>query len=170
MKPSTRFKEAFKIALAMMITYAIALGMGWEKPFWAGLSVAFCSLATSGESINRGLHRIVGTFLAGVATVVLVALFPQDRWLFWLSMSALLAFLTYQVSGGSRFQTQPPGPHQGACDQEANHGAESETLKEQYRGDGCCQQDENVGDVVGLGHDSAKPTQRRSSPRHGLCR
>jgi len=36
--------------------------------------------------------------------VVLVALFPQDRWPFLLSMSALIAFLTYQVNGGSRYQ------------------------------------------------------------------
>ena len=104
MKPSIRFKEAFKLALAMVITYAIALAMNWEKPFWAGFSVAFCSLATTGESIHRSLQRVVGTLLAGVAALILVALFPQDRWLFLLSMSALLALLTYWVSGNSRFQ------------------------------------------------------------------
>ena len=31
---SERFKHAFKIALAMVITYAIAMGMNWDKPFW----------------------------------------------------------------------------------------------------------------------------------------
>jgi len=101
---SDRFKEAFKVALAMVITYAIALSMDWEKPFWAGLSVAFCSLATSGESIHRSVQRVVGTLLAGAAAIVLVALFTQDRWPFLLSMSALLALLTYWVSGNSRFQ------------------------------------------------------------------
>jgi len=65
--------------------------------------VAFCSLATAGESINRGLHRVIGTLLAGVATVTMVALFPQDRWLFLLSMSAFIALCTYRLSGGSRF-------------------------------------------------------------------
>ncbi len=35
---STRSKESIKIALAMAIAYAIALG--WEKPFWAGFAVA----------------------------------------------------------------------------------------------------------------------------------
>jgi len=100
---SDRFKDAFKVALAMAITYGIALSMDWEKPFWAGLSVAFCSLATTGESLNRGVHRAVGTFLAGVATLTLVALFPQDRWPFLLAMSGFIALCTYRLSGGSRF-------------------------------------------------------------------
>jgi uncharacterized membrane protein YccC len=103
MVPSDRFKDAFKLALAMVITYGIALSLNWEKPFWAGLSVAFCSLATAGESINRGIHRIAGTLLAGVVTLTLMALFPQERWLFLLAMSAFIALCTYRLSSGSRY-------------------------------------------------------------------
>lgn len=103
MVPSDRFRYAFKVALAMVITYAIALSMDWEKPFWAGLSVAFCSLATAGESINRGVHRVLGTLLAGFVALTLMALFPQDRWPFLLAMSGFIALCTYQSSGGSRF-------------------------------------------------------------------
>jgi hypothetical protein len=99
---SERFKHAFKIALAMVITYAIAMGMNWDKPFWAGLSVAFCSLATAGESIDRGIQRALGTMLSGVAVLTLMALFPQERWLFLLSMSAFIGVCTYRWSGGSR--------------------------------------------------------------------
>lgn len=100
---SDQFKDAFKIALAMVITYGIALSLDWEKPFWAGLSVAFCSLATTGESISRGIHRVVGTLLAGAATLMLMALFPQERWLFLLAMSMVIAFCTYRLSSGSRY-------------------------------------------------------------------
>ena len=82
---SDRFKHAFKVALAMVVTYGIALSMDWDKPFWAALSVAFSSLATTGDSINRGLQRVIGTLAAGVATLALVALFPQDRWPFMLA-------------------------------------------------------------------------------------
>ncbi len=99
---SDRFKHAFKVALAMVITYAIALGMAWEKPFWAGLSVIFCSLATAGESIDRGVQRILGTAAAGVAALGLIALFGQERWPFLLSMSAFLAICTYVWTGGGR--------------------------------------------------------------------
>lgn len=103
MTVSDRYKSAFKVALAMTITYGIALSMNWEKPFWAGLSVAFCSLETAGESINRGIHRVLGTFLAGVATVMMMAFFPQQRWPFLFCMSAFIALCTYRMSGGSRF-------------------------------------------------------------------
>jgi signal transduction histidine kinase len=100
---SDQFKHAFKVALAMVIAYGIALGMGWEKPFWAGFAVAFCSLATAGESIDHGMQRIAGTLLAGLATIVMVALFPQDRWPFLLAMSGFIALCTYLVSGVSRY-------------------------------------------------------------------
>ena len=53
---SKKAKESFKIALAMVITYGISLAMDWDKTFWAALSVIFCSLATTGESINAQ-HR-----------------------------------------------------------------------------------------------------------------
>jgi hypothetical protein len=100
---SDRFKHAFKVALAMVIAYGIALGMDWDKPFWAALSVAFCSLATAGDSLNRGIERVGGTLLACIVTLTLIALFPQDRWPFLLSMSAFIALCTYLMSDGSRF-------------------------------------------------------------------
>jgi len=99
---SDRFKHAFKVALAMVITYGIAMSMGWEKPFWAGISVIFCSMATAGESIDRGVQRVVGTALAAVAALTLIALFPQERWLFLLAMSAFIAVCTYVWAGWSR--------------------------------------------------------------------
>jgi len=52
--PSVRFKEAFKTALAMTIAYGIALSMDWDRPYWAGFAVAFISLATIGQSLNKG--------------------------------------------------------------------------------------------------------------------
>ena len=58
---TTRFKEAFKTALAMAIAIGIALAMGWDKPVWAGFAVALISLATTGESLNKGAMRMLGT-------------------------------------------------------------------------------------------------------------
>jgi uncharacterized membrane protein YccC len=100
---SEDFRQAVRVALAMVITYGIALSMDWDKPFWAALSVAFCSLATVGDSINRGIQRVLGTLLAGVVALMLVALFPQDRWLFLLSMSAFIALCTYRMNNSPRF-------------------------------------------------------------------
>ncbi len=47
---SDRFKYSFKVALAMVLAYGIALSMNWEKPMWAGFAVAFISLATVGKT------------------------------------------------------------------------------------------------------------------------
>lgn len=100
---SEEFKVAFKIALAMVITYAVALSMGWNNPHWAGFSVAFCALATGGESLHKGLLRIAGTFVAFFVTLALIALFPQDRWLFFGALSLYLAFCNYMMGGTSRW-------------------------------------------------------------------
>ena len=74
MNPSVRLKDAFKIALAMLITYAIALSQGWGTPFWAGFAVVFCGLTAVGDSLNKGLLRVFGTLFGAVAGLA------GDKW------------------------------------------------------------------------------------------
>jgi uncharacterized membrane protein YccC len=100
---SDRFKAAVKTALAMVLAYGVALSMDWDNAYWAGFSVAFCSLSTLGESLNKGLLRLSGTFLGIVVTLSLIALFPQDRWLFLICMSIFIGFCTYMMFGISRW-------------------------------------------------------------------
>src|SRR5215475_14815906 len=100
---SDRVKAAVKTALAVVLAYGVALSMDWEKPYWAAFTVAFCSLATVGESLNKGLLRLSGTFLGGVAAITLIAVFPQDRWLFLIGMSIFTGFCTYMMFGTSRW-------------------------------------------------------------------
>ena len=97
---SIRFKESFKTALAMTIAYGIALGMDWDKPYWAGFAVAFISLATVGQSLNKAALRLLGTLVAVVVALTLIALFPQDRWLFILALSVWVGLCTYMMAGG----------------------------------------------------------------------
>jgi len=97
----TKFKPAFKTALAMVITYGIAMGMDWDKPFWAALSVIFCSLATAGESINAGIDRIKGTAVGAAAALLIVVMFPQDRWLFMTAISLVIAVCSYRMTGAT---------------------------------------------------------------------
>ncbi len=100
---SVRAKESIKTALAMTIAYGIALSMGWDKPMWAGFAVAFVSLSTSGQSLNKAALRMVGTLLAIVVSLTLIAWFVQDRWLFIVFLSAWVALCTYLMSG-ARYQ------------------------------------------------------------------
>jgi hypothetical protein len=99
---SDRLKAAVKTALAVVLAYGVALSMDWEKPHWAAFTVAFCGLSAVGESLNKGLMRLSGTFFGGVAAITLIALFPQDRWLFLIGMSIFTGFCTYMMFGTSR--------------------------------------------------------------------
>src|SRR5215469_8026151 len=100
---SDRAKAAIKTALAMVLAYGVALSMDWDNADWAAFSVAFCTLSTVGESLNKGLLRLSGTFLGILATIALIALFPQDRWLFLIGMSIFTGFCTYMMAGTSRW-------------------------------------------------------------------
>ena len=100
---SPRFKHAFKTALAVVIAYAIALYMDWDKPIWAGYTAASISLDVTGESIQKGLNRITGAVVGSIAGFVLLAFFIQDRWLFFLFLSLHVAVCTYFSFGTERY-------------------------------------------------------------------
>ncbi len=99
---STHFKESFKTALAMMLAYGIALSMDWEKPMWAAFAIAAISLATVGQSIHKGALRMLGTLVAVVVSLTLVALFPQERWWLMVFLSAFVGLCTYRMGGSKR--------------------------------------------------------------------
>ena len=96
---SRRAKEAIKTGLAMAIAFAIALGMGWDKPHWAGFAVAMISLTTAGQSLNKGAMRMFGTLVAVIAAFTILSLFWQDRWPLMLALSLYVGFCTYMLTG-----------------------------------------------------------------------
>ena len=100
---SDRVKPAIKTALATVLAYGVALSMDWENAHWAAFAVAFCSLSTVGESLNKGLLRLSGTLLGSLAAFTLIALFPQDRWQFLIGMSIFTGFCAYMMPGTSRW-------------------------------------------------------------------
>jgi uncharacterized membrane protein YccC len=93
-----RFKESVKTALAMVISYGISLQMGWDRPYWAGFAVAFISLSTVGQSLNKGVLRLAGTVAGMVVALTLIGLYAQDRWAFLLALSLWLGLCTYMMS------------------------------------------------------------------------
>ena len=99
MNLSPNTKEAIKTALAMTIAYGVGLQMGWDRPYWAGFAVAFISLATVGQSLNKGILRLVGTVMGAVMALLIIALFAQQRWLFIFFLSLWCALCTYMMAG-----------------------------------------------------------------------
>lgn len=102
MQSSLRFQAAFKTALAITIAYGVALWMDWDKPMWAAFAVAVISLETVGQSLQKGALRLSGTFAAVGVAFLLLALFPQDRWLFILCLSLHLGLCAYMMGGPQR--------------------------------------------------------------------
>jgi uncharacterized membrane protein YccC len=100
---SRKAKEAIKTALAMTVAYGISLSMGWDKPMWVGFAVAFVSLATVGQSLNKAALRMIGTLLGMIVSLVIIGLFAQDRWLLILFLSLWIALCTYMM-GGAKHQ------------------------------------------------------------------
>ena len=98
---SLNFKESFKTALAMVIAIGIAFAMDWQRPYWAGFAVAFCSLATIGQSLEKAALRMGGTLVAVVVALVVVALFGQERWGFIFFLSFYGAVCSYLMSGSA---------------------------------------------------------------------
>jgi len=92
-------REPFKTALAIVISYGIALAMDWDNPYWAAFAVAFISLSTAGQSFNKGAMRMFGTLVGIVAALSLIALFPQQRWSFILATSVYVGICTYLMTG-----------------------------------------------------------------------
>jgi len=103
MTQTDKAKEAFKTALAMVIAFGIALSLNWEKPYWAGIAVALCSLGRVGDSLNKGLLRVFGTLAAVAVALILLSLFPQSRWSFLLALSVYVAFCTYMMGSTTRW-------------------------------------------------------------------
>ena len=86
----------------MTIAYGIALAMDWDKPMWAGFAVAFISLSTVGQSLNKGAMRMLGTLFAVVVSLTILSLFPQDRWGLMAALSVFVGLCTYLMGGGRR--------------------------------------------------------------------
>ena len=97
MQPSPRFIFAFQLALALVISYGLALSFDWERPRWAAFAVITIAVPHIGMSLGRAGQRLLGTLLGATVALLIVALFPQDRWMFILALSLWLAACTYMM-------------------------------------------------------------------------
>lgn len=93
---SERSKRPIKVASALTLAIVSALWLGWERPYWAAFAVfVMAATETTGHSLQKGRHRILGTVLGMVAAFTLAGLFAQQQLPFLISYSLFTALCVY---------------------------------------------------------------------------
>ncbi len=100
---SPRAKKAIKTSIAVVIAYAIALHMDWEKPYWAAWTAFSIGFATASEGVRKGLNRLAGGLVGTIGGFVLLAFLIQERWLFMTFLSLYGAVFTYLALGSRHY-------------------------------------------------------------------
>ncbi len=75
-----------RLATAVCLALYTAFYLELDTPYWAGTSAAIVCQPIVGSSLLKGFYRLVGTIVGAVASVVLTAIFPQDRFGFLFGM------------------------------------------------------------------------------------
>ena len=93
---SAKMKFAIKTALSLTLAYLIPMALGWPQPQTAAITVMLIAATGSlSESLQKGVLRTLGTVAGAIIGLSLIALFPQDRLLYLISISMVVTVLLY---------------------------------------------------------------------------
>lgn len=96
--PSDKLKFSIKASLSMALAYLIPLSQGWSQASTAAITVMLiAAMGSVSESVLKGAMRAVGTIIGAIIGMTLIAIFPQDRFFFLLSLSLAVAIPLYLV-------------------------------------------------------------------------
>lgn len=91
--------RAGRNTLATLAALLIAMLLGIDSPFWAGMTVLLVAQPNRGQLLGKGLARVAGTLVGALASVGMMHLAQLNPWLFipalafWISASAVAANL-----------------------------------------------------------------------------
>ncbi|SNR80474.1 Uncharacterized membrane protein YccC [Methylobacillus rhizosphaerae] len=83
-----------KVLLACMLALWVSLKFDLEQPRTALLTVAIVMQARTSMVLAKSYYRLIGTLVGIIISVLLIALFAQERILFLLSMALWISFCT----------------------------------------------------------------------------
>ncbi len=93
---SDKAKFAIKVSLSVLLVYLISFSQGWPEARTAALTVMIIAAIGAAESsVKKAVYRVVETVAGAAMGLILIGLFPQDRMLYLLSASVIVAILTY---------------------------------------------------------------------------
>jgi len=94
--PSDKLKFAIKASLSMALAYLIPLSQGWSQPGTAATTVMLISaMGSVGDSVTKGVLRVIGTIIGAAVGMTLIGLFPQDREIYLLVASVAATLFLY---------------------------------------------------------------------------
>ncbi len=86
---------ALQASLCSVGTLWLAMWLQLDSPYWAASTVLITAQATRPQSLLKAVNRVLGTMIGIVASLVIIALFPQHWWSFALALSGWIAFCTF---------------------------------------------------------------------------
>lgn len=93
---SDKFKFAVKASLSMVLAYLIPFSLGWSQAGTAVTTIILiAAMGSVGDSVLKGLYRVIGTVAGASMGMALIGLFPQERELYLLSASIIVTLLLY---------------------------------------------------------------------------
>ena len=89
---------ATRLALAMVMAYLVSFIIQLSSAASAGVCVAIVMQPSPGMAVSKAFYRTLGTVIGGIAALVLVGLYPQDRSMLLLGFVVWLGICTYVAS------------------------------------------------------------------------
>jgi len=92
----SKLRHAIAASLSITLAYLFPLYYGIDDTSTAAITVMVIATADSlGSSIQKGFYRVIGTYIGAVVGITLIALFPQDRFLYLIVLSILVTIVLY---------------------------------------------------------------------------
>ncbi|MDF7674371.1 FUSC family protein [Acetobacteraceae bacterium ESL0709] len=107
LQPNTLSAVLFSLRTTVisLVALAIAFWMELDEPQWAAMTVWIVAQNSRGMSHSKGKWRIIGTLGGVVSAIVLIALYPQYPWLFFISLALLAGLCTGLSSVTNNFRS-----------------------------------------------------------------
>lgn len=86
---------ATRIWIAMMLALGVAFWLQLESASSAAVCVAILAQPKRGQALSKAVYRLVGTLIGAAMSIVLIALFGQDRVLLLVSVSVWLGVCVF---------------------------------------------------------------------------
>ncbi len=93
---SEKIKFSIKVSLSITLAFLIPFSQGWEQAQTAAITIMLiAAMGSVHESISKGALRVLGTLIGATVGMILIAIFPQERLFYLISLSIAVTITLY---------------------------------------------------------------------------